>query len=82
MGHMPAASLQKGVGPGVKVKLAIPLVSLPVALYYWGYIPPPPHLSHGLLALTHDGSRARQKPKRRFLPTTQKLQDRPGRSIE
>lgn len=38
-------------------------------------------LSHGLPALTHDGSSAHQKPKRRFLPTTQKLQDRPGRSI-
>lgn len=36
MGHMPAASLQKGVGSRVKVKLAIPLVSLPEALYYWG----------------------------------------------
>lgn len=43
--------------------------------------PPPPHLSHGLLALARDGSGARQKPKRRLLPTTQKLQDRPERSI-
>lgn len=30
------------------------------------------HLSHGLLALTHDGSSACQKPERRFLTTTQK----------
>lgn len=30
------------------------------------------YLSHGLPALTHDGSSAHQKPKRRFLPTTQK----------
>lgn len=29
-------------------------------------------LSHGLLALAHDGSSARQKPERRFLTTTQK----------
>lgn len=36
-----------------------------------GFIPPP-HLSHGLLALTHDGSSACQKPERRFLTTTQK----------
>lgn len=37
---MPAASLQKRVGPRVKVKLAIPLVSLPVAPYQGvGYIP-------------------------------------------